>query len=128
MVAKERGKGMNIEIVNSDSIEWSDGHYYLIQGHCLPNFVVFREYPKFTTQDAIDSWIDYIDEKYPGLVMTDKEIDSEEYLDEYIQGGNASIYLNVCWHEIVITEKTIDLTNCVKNAIIHQLGYDNLYK
>lgn len=51
-------------------------------------------------QNAIDYLIDYIVEKYPGLVMDREEEEEEEYLDEYINGGNEGRYLNIGYHEM----------------------------
>lgn len=45
-------------------------------------------------QDAIDFLIDYLEENLPGLLFTLDEEKDEEYLDEYINGGNHSRYIN----------------------------------
>ena len=45
-------------------------------------------------QDAIDYVIDYCEEHLPGLLMTREEEQEEEYLDDYISGGNHGVYLN----------------------------------
>jgi hypothetical protein len=51
--------------------------------------------------DAMDEIIDYCEEKQ-WYIMTDEDMEDEEYLDEYVQGGNHGIYLNVQWHEVRI--------------------------
>ena len=45
-------------------------------------------------QDALDYVIDYCEEHLPGLIMSREEEIEEEYLDEYLCGGNHSRYLN----------------------------------
>lgn len=44
--------------------------------------------------DALDYVIDYCVENLPGLVMSREEEEEEEYLEDYIQGGNEGRYLN----------------------------------
>jgi hypothetical protein len=56
-------------------------------------------------QDALDCCIDYIQEHFPGLIMPIEEESNEEYLDEYIYGGNNCRYLNIGYDELHI--KTI---------------------
>jgi len=50
-------------------------------------------------QDAMDYVIDYCDEK-GWYAMTEQDILDEKYLDEYVNGGNHGIFLNVPWHEV----------------------------
>jgi len=45
-------------------------------------------------QDAIDYVIDYCQDNIPGLLMTIEEQEQEEYLEDYISGGNEGLYLN----------------------------------
>ena len=45
-------------------------------------------------QDAIDFLIDYLEENEPGLLFGREEESEEEFLDEYICGGNHCRYLN----------------------------------
>lgn len=40
------------------------------------------------TQDAVDYLIDYCEEHLPGLLLTRKEEEEEEYLQECVCGGN----------------------------------------
>ncbi len=54
-------------------------------------------------QDAIDYVIDYCQEHFPGLVMTREEQEKEEFLEDYLQGGNEGLYLNtmhICIEQI----------------------------
>jgi hypothetical protein len=51
--------------------------------------------------DAMDEVIDYC-EKKQWYIMTDEDREEEEYLDEYVMGGNHGIYLNVPYHEVRI--------------------------
>jgi len=51
--------------------------------------------------DAMDEIIDYC-EKKQWYIMTDEDQEDEEFLDEYVQGGNHGIYLNVPYHEVRI--------------------------
>jgi hypothetical protein len=53
-------------------------------------------------QDALDYVIDYCEENLPGLIMSREEEEEEEYLDDYICGGNHSVYLNT--HNVHIEE------------------------
>lgn len=55
-------------------------------------------------QDALDYAIDYIVEHFPGCVMSQEEIEEEEYLEEYISGGNEGRYLNFGYHELRIEQ------------------------
>jgi len=55
-------------------------------------------------QDAFDILIDYCSEHYPGLIMTDKEQAEEEFIDDYICGGNEGRYLSVICANIRISE------------------------
>lgn len=48
-------------------------------------------------QDAIDYIIDYCEENLLGLVMSREEEEEEEFLEEYIFGGDHGIYLNTCY-------------------------------
>ena len=52
-------------------------------------------------QDAMDYVIDYCEEK-GWYAMTEQEISEEKYLDEYVNGGNHGIFLNVPWHNVNI--------------------------
>lgn len=45
-------------------------------------------------QEAIDYIIDYCEDHLLGLIMSREEEETEEYLDEYIHGGNHGRYLN----------------------------------
>ena len=45
-------------------------------------------------QAALDYVIDYCEDNLPGLLMSQEEIDEEEYLNDYICGGNHGRYLN----------------------------------
>lgn len=53
-------------------------------------------------QDALDFVIDYCEEHHPGLLMTREEQEEEEYLEDYICGGNHGLYLNT--HHVFIEE------------------------
>ena len=44
--------------------------------------------------DAFDYVIDYCEENLPGLIMTYEDEAKEEYLAEYICGGNHGRYLS----------------------------------
>lgn len=55
-------------------------------------------------QDALDYAIDYIVEHFPGCVMSREEEETEEYLEEYIVGGNEGRYLNFGYHELRIEQ------------------------
>lgn len=44
--------------------------------------------------DAMDEVIDYCEDNYPGLLMNREEEDNEEYLEDYVIGGNHGRYLN----------------------------------
>ena len=82
--------------VNSDDRDYHD-YIFIIQGHLMHDFIVYAD----NLQDAIDAWIDYLDESgdHPGYFMDTPE--NEEYLDEYIMGGNYGKYLTFGWHEII---------------------------
>ena len=45
-------------------------------------------------QEAIDYVIDYCEEEFPNLLMSDKEVNSNDFLEDYVQGGNHSRYFN----------------------------------
>lgn len=45
-------------------------------------------------QDAIDEIIDYCESNLPGLIFSREEEADEEYLEEFIHGGNHGRYLN----------------------------------
>ncbi|MFW6001942.1 MAG: hypothetical protein ACOCQD_01225 [archaeon] len=45
-------------------------------------------------QDAIDYIIDYCEDNLPGLLMTQEEVDEEEFIQDYICGGNHGRYIN----------------------------------
>lgn len=45
-------------------------------------------------QDAIDYVIDYCEKHSSGLIMSRDDEEKEEYLDDYISGGNHGRYLN----------------------------------
>lgn len=45
-------------------------------------------------QDALDYVIDYCEDNLPGFIMTEKEESEEDYLDDYVSGGNNGKYLN----------------------------------
>lgn len=45
-------------------------------------------------QDALDYVIDYCEENLPGLVMTREEELDQEFLEDYISGGNHGRYIN----------------------------------
>ena len=53
-------------------------------------------------QDAIDYIIDDCEENYPGLLWSREEEQEQEYLEEYICGGNHGRYLST--HNIHIEE------------------------
>ena len=53
-------------------------------------------------QDAIDYIIDDCEENYPGLLWSREEEEEQEYLEEYICGGNHGRYLST--HNIHIEE------------------------
>jgi hypothetical protein len=45
-------------------------------------------------QEALDYVIDYCEEHLPGLIMSRDDEESEEYLDDYVSGGNHGRFLN----------------------------------
>ena len=45
-------------------------------------------------QDALDYVIDHCEIHCPGLIMSHTDEEEEEYLDEYLCGGNHGRYLN----------------------------------
>ena len=53
--------------------------------------------------DAIDYVIDYCAEHLPGLVFTQEEAAEEEYIEDYVNGGNEGLYLST--QNIHITEE-----------------------
>lgn len=51
-------------------------------------------------QDAIDYVIDECEENHPGLIMSREEEEEEDFLDDYISGGNHGRYLNTFYIHI----------------------------
>jgi len=51
----------------------------------------------FDEQNAIDIMIDYCENNIPGLIMSRDEEVSEEYIDEFVYGGNYCRYMNILW-------------------------------
>ena len=51
-------------------------------------------------QDAVDYVIDDCQKNHPGLIMSREEEDEEEFLDEYISGGNEGLHLNTTYIHI----------------------------
>jgi len=56
------------------------GNQYLISANC--------------EQDAIDFLIDFLEEVDSGFLMSEEDVTEEDFLDDYICGGNHSRYLN----------------------------------
>jgi hypothetical protein len=50
--------------------------------------------------DAIDYVIDYCQEHLPGLLFTPEEALNEEFIEDYICGGNEGLYFNTSSVEI----------------------------
>lgn len=83
--------------VNPDDFDWEGGpfwkHIYLIE---LTRF----GFPYLVNADydaaAIDFLIDYLEENEPGLLFSREEEEglAEDYLDEYVSGGNNCRYIN----------------------------------
>lgn len=60
-------------------------------------------------QDALDTVIDYWckdKHKFRGYFLSDEEVEEEEYLEEYLMGGNEGVYTNFHDYELRITEVT----------------------
>ena len=58
-----------------------------------PTYQVYAEH----AQDAIDELIDWLEENQPNMVSSFEEIlefTEEEYIDDYISGGNCGLYIN----------------------------------
>lgn len=75
-----------------DSQFWKGNYKVLVTAQGI-EFIVNAD----NEQDAIDYVIDYCEENLPGLIMSDEEeqeLQTEGHLDDYIQGGNHSKYLN----------------------------------
>ena len=79
-------------IVNKDDYEenfWNHNYKITVTAQGL-EFIVNAN----NEQDAIDYLIDYCQEHHPGLLMTHEETFEEEFIDDYICGGNEGLYLN----------------------------------
>lgn len=76
--------------VNLDDYDenfWGKNYIINVEG---VNFVANAD----NFQDAIDFIIDYCEWFLPGLLMTQDEVDEEEFLNDYICGGNHGRYIN----------------------------------
>ena len=78
-----------------DSNFWEHNYLILMSAIGTQAFIVNAD----NEQDAMDYVIDYCQE-HNWYIMTEEDIETEEYLDEYVHGGNNGIYLNVPWHEV----------------------------
>ena len=89
-LTKEIGIYTEIDFPNKDDWNqsfWKKDYVIYLTAHGIP-FAVNAD----NEQDAIDYVIDYCEENYPGLIMT-REEEEEEFLDDYVCGGNHSRYL-----------------------------------
>ena len=68
---------------------WKHDYLILVTSQGIP-FAVNADHE----QDAIDYIIDYCTEHLPGLIMSREEEAEEEFLEDYIQGGNEGLYFN----------------------------------
>lgn len=81
---------MHINYVNLD--DWNAGFWnnnYAINIDSI-EFIANAN----SAQDAIDYVIDYCEGFLPGLLMDQNDVDDEEFLDDYICGGNHGRYIN----------------------------------
>ena len=115
-------------IINSDSIdsEYDSRHggskYYRI-GYPFGSFIVYKEYPSFSEQDALDTFADWAIDNAPGYCADERHIeelredaikhnrdDEDIYVDEYyIRAGNDSHY--ICMPECIDFWSQSDLDN-----------------
>ena len=77
---------------NKDDFEekfWKRNYRVLLTDQAIEFFVNADN-----EQEAIDYIIDFCEENLPGLLFDRDEEEEEEFLEEYICGGNHSRYLN----------------------------------
>jgi hypothetical protein len=96
---------ISINNQHCEVINWNDLFYMLDENKYKSikdtqfwkhTYVIGVEYSSFLVnadneQEAFDALIDYCKDNAPGLIMTGE---GEEYLDDYIQGGNEGLYLS----------------------------------
>lgn len=99
----------NLFVLNINDKEYTKRVYHVMIG-------VFKSFEGIVyadcEQDAIDSIIDYwqeTEEKTPGYFLSEKEIQGEKYLDDYIYGGNNCRYLSFPYHELRIIDMDKEL-------------------
>jgi len=80
-----------------DKIFWK--HKYIV--HVSAQDIIFAVNANFE-QDAIDCIIDHCQKHNPGLLFTKEEEEDEEFIDEYISGGNEGLHFST--HNIFIEE------------------------
>lgn len=73
---------------------WGKNYIISIDGI---NFIANVE----SLQEAMDLIIDYCERDMPGMLLSQNEVDEEEFLDDYICGGNHSRYLSTTEVHIV---------------------------
>lgn len=96
-VKDKRGNEMKAEVCNpNDLFGMEDGpfwkHTYLIQ-LSSSNYIVNADHD----QSAIDELIDYLVEFAPGYILSpeeEEEAEEDGSIEDYVQGGNASNYIN----------------------------------
>ena len=85
------------EVYYPNPDDWNNNfwkRYYLVEmveGIFNSSFAVNAD----CEQDAIDYVIDYCEEHLPGLIMSIEEEEGEEFIEDYVCGGNHDKYLNV---------------------------------
>lgn len=74
---------------------------YEVQLLNAPTYIIHAD----STQDAVDALIDAwekTESENPGYFLS-AEDQEDEYLEEYIRGGNHGRYTSFRWHEIRVT-------------------------
>ena len=93
-------------VVNPDDSEFWENRYEIELNHA-PGFIVYAS----NLQDALDYMIDFWEETEsdnPGYFLSEKEIKEEEYLEEYVYGGNYCRYTSFGWHEMIVRETRVN--------------------
>lgn len=90
--------------VNPEDADYAR-HSYKIDIHLAPSYVVHADYEG----EAFDILIDYWEKneaENPGYFLTDSEVQQEDYLDEFLNGGNHGRYTSFRFEYIRIAEHT----------------------
>jgi hypothetical protein len=102
----------NIDIANRNSIDYTEKrriYFRILFAYPLGSYYVYKEYPSFSEQDALDVLADWMVDNAPGYcpddariaeLIADAQVDNrandEEYVNDfYMRAGNDGHYIDI---------------------------------